>query len=75
MRHFEGFEIENMLNSTGGFWLKLRCRLHLRHCPICRKRMEDVIEENLFAHHLKGGVERLISRGMHQGFVPDEVSR
>lgn len=59
MRHFEDFEIEHLFNSTGSIWLRWRCRMHIRHCDICRSRMERVIADRNFADRFKSGIEHL----------------
>lgn len=53
MRHFENYEIEHLLNSTGSIFLRWRCSWHLKQCSICRQRMNKVIEERNFANRFK----------------------
>ena len=53
MRHFEDFEIEHMLNGTGNFLMRWRCRRHLRHCEICRLRLARLMDDREFARHLR----------------------
>ena len=58
MRHFEEFEIEHLLNSTGSWLLRLRCRLHLKKCELCRLRRERILEENFLGHRVREAVRR-----------------
>ena len=58
MRHFEDFEIEHMLNSTGGFWLRWRCRRHLKHCESCRARLTRLLEDRNFSQRLREQLDR-----------------
>lgn len=53
MRHFENYEIEHLLNSTGSIFLRWRCSWHLKQCAICRQRMNKVTEERNFANRFK----------------------
>lgn len=59
MRHFEDYEIEHLLNSTGNFLLRFRCKLHLKKCPVCRKRLEKLQEDQIFIQQLRKGAEFL----------------
>ena len=61
MRHFEEFEMEHLLNSTGSVWLRWRCRFHINRCPVCRARMEKVLADRNFAVRFKAGIEHLRS--------------
>ena len=61
MRHFEEYEIENLINSTGTFYFRFFCRLHLKRCPLCRKRYERVIEEKHTAQKFKNAILRFIN--------------
>lgn len=59
MRHFEEYEIEHLLNATGSWFLRLRCRLHLKNCEICRQRREKLLEENFFGQKVREAVRRM----------------
>lgn len=59
MRHFEEYEIEHLLNSTGNPFLRLLCRWHLKKCTVCRKRLKELQEDQLFIRQLRKGVQRL----------------
>ncbi len=61
MRHLEEYELEHVLNSTGGFLFRLYCKLHLNQCDICRKRMKNLQEECNFAKRVKFGVDSFLS--------------
>jgi len=65
MRHFEDFEIEHMLNSTGSFLMRWRCRRHLEHCESCRLRMERLLEDRQFARRLKEQLQRFSATAAH----------
>ena len=58
MRHFEEYEIENLFNSTGTFYFRLCCRLHLKHCALCRSRYARVQEEMRAAEKFRKAVAR-----------------
>lgn len=58
MRHFEEFEIEHLLNSTGSWLLRLRCRRHLEKCELCRQRREHILEENFLGKRVRDAVKR-----------------
>ena len=59
MRHFEDYEIEHLLNSTGSFLLRLRCRIHLKHCSICRQRLEKLKLDQTLIADLRNGISRM----------------
>lgn len=67
MRHFEEFEFEHLLNGTGSFWFRLRCRSHLKHCLLCQHRMEQTMVNSKFADRIKNGIMHL-----KQFDTPDE---
>ena len=56
MRHFEEFEIEHLINSTGSWLLRVRCALHLKRCEICRQRKARIMEEARFGEKLRNAV-------------------
>ena len=66
MRHFEDFEIEHLLNSTGSFLLRFRCAQHLKKCPLCRQRKARLMEENFLAGKVREAVRSL------EGFRKDQ---
>ena len=59
MRHFEDYEIEHLLNSTGSFLLRFRCRAHLKHCPVCRQRLEKLKLDLTLIADLRNGISRM----------------
>lgn len=59
MRHFEDYEIEHLLNSTGSFLLRLRCRLHLKHCAVCQQRLVKLQSDMTLIEELQNGISRL----------------
>ena len=59
MRHFEDYEIEHLLNSTGSFLLRLRCRSHLKHCAVCRQRLAKLKSDMTLIAELQEGISRL----------------
>ena len=61
MRHIEDFELENLLNLTGSFFFRWRCRRHLKVCSICRRRMESLQAENNFALRLRKALKKFRS--------------
>lgn len=58
MRHFEEYEIENLINNTGSFYFRFFCRLHLKHCEICRQRYARVLEEQQNAEKFRKAIMR-----------------
>ena len=73
MRHFEDYEIEHLLNSTGSFLLRLRCRSHLKHCAVCQQRLVKLRSDMTLIAELRSGISRLNTAG--QGETdPDEGS-
>ena len=56
MRHFESFELEHLLNRTGSWLFRLRCRRHLKSCPLCMTRMEKLLDEQIFLTRLRKGL-------------------
>ena len=56
MRHFEEFEIEHLLNSTGSWLLRQCCRVHLEKCELCRQRRERILEENFLGKRVREAV-------------------
>lgn len=58
MRHFEEFEIEHLLNATGSWLLRLRCKLHLEKCELCRQRQKRILEENFLGKRVREAVRR-----------------
>lgn len=61
MRHFEEFEIEHVLNGTGSWLFRMRCRSHLKHCELCRKRRERLLEEKYLIDRIREAVKRMES--------------
>ena len=59
MRHFEDYEIEHLLNSTGSFLLRLRCRTHLKHCAVCQQRLVKLRSDMTLIEELRSGISRL----------------
>lgn len=59
MRHFEDYEIEHLLNSTGSFLLRLRCRSHLKHCAVCQQRLVKLRSDMTLIAELRSGISRL----------------
>lgn len=53
MRHFEVFELEHLLNSTGNIFFRWRCRIHLKKCEICKARMERLIADKNFVSRFR----------------------
>lgn len=58
MRHYEDFEIEHLLNSTGGFWLRWRCRRHLKQCENCRAKLTRLLEDQALSKRIRKQLER-----------------
>lgn len=67
MRHFEEFELEHLLNSTGGFFFRWRCRKHVKNCPVCSKRMENVLADRNFVSRLKQALSKFNADGLSDG--------
>lgn len=58
MRHFEDFEIEHLLNSTGSFWQRWLCRRHLKRCESCRARLKRLQEDRELSRRLREQLDR-----------------
>lgn len=63
MRHFEDYEIEHLLNSTGNVLLRLRCRSHLKHCAVCQQRLVKLKSDMTLIAELRNGISRLNTAG------------
>lgn len=48
MRHFEDYELEHLKNHTGSLLVRLRIRLHLKRCELCRRRYEELSHTDQF---------------------------
>ena len=59
MRHYEEFEMEHLINGTGNWFFRFRCRRHLRYCEICRKRYEHLQADRTLLRRLRSSLERL----------------
>ena len=70
MRHFEEFEMEHLLNSTGSLLMRWCCRFHLKRCEICRNRMDKVLADRNFAMRFKAGIEHLRSNTPPEDIQP-----
>ena len=70
MRHFEDFEIEHLLNSTGSFLLRLRCRAHLKKCPVCQQRLEKLKTDLTLIDELRAGISRMNAAGTGEADRP-----
>lgn len=58
MRHFEEYEIEHLVNSTGTLWFRMLCRMHLKNCALCRQRYARVIEGKKSAEKFRTAILR-----------------
>ena len=67
MRHFEDFEIEHMLNSTGSFLLRWRCRRHLEHCENCRRRLKRLLDDREFVLRMRTQLRRFSGAAADSG--------
>ena len=74
MRHFEDFEIEHLFHSTGSFWFRLRIRLHLRGCELCRTRYEHLLADRSFAEQLRKGLAGFEEKADSEDRLPPEKS-
>ena len=71
MRHYGDFELEHLLNSTGGFWLRWRIKRHLKRCGACRERYERLLEDREFSRRLNEQLLRFSSAAIVPARKPE----